>query len=132
MPESNGVSAGTAGLQSLSDIVHQRSRLSVLATLYEMQQCDFSSLSEVTGLTDGNLSRHLKVLEDSNLVRVTKVFVGRRPRTLLELTADGIVAFENELTVLRRMIDAAKPARRRRTTTQRPRTAAPRLRDAGT
>ena len=110
MPDAPLVSPGTSALRSLSDVVHQRSRLSVLATLYEAGCCDFSFLSKVTGLTEGNLSRHLQVLADSGLVCITKEFVGKRPRTRLKLTSQGTVAFEHELTVLRGLVDATQPA----------------------
>ncbi|MHB1547995.1 MAG: winged helix-turn-helix domain-containing protein [Acidimicrobiales bacterium] len=115
------MSVSTAALQSLSDVVHQRSRLSVLATLYEVGRCDFAFLSQVTGLTDGNLSRHLQILEEGGLVKIDKVFVGKRPRTLLELAPQGVRAFEHELSVLRDLVEAARPARRGRSAAARKR-----------
>ncbi|MDA8071224.1 MAG: transcriptional regulator [Actinomycetota bacterium] len=117
--EPQEVSSATSALQSLSDVVHQRSRLCVLATLYEAGRCDFAFLSRVTGLTDGNLSRHLQILEEAGLVQIDKVFVGKRPRTLLELTPQGVSAFEHELSVLRDLLKAARPARSGRTTVTR-------------
>jgi DNA-binding transcriptional ArsR family regulator len=121
MSEPREVSVSTAALQSLSDVVHQRSRLSVLATLYEVGRCDFAFLSQVTGLTDGNLSRHLQILEEGGLVKIDKVFVGKRPRTLLELAPQGVRAFEHELSVLRDLVEAARPARRGRSAAARKR-----------
>jgi DNA-binding transcriptional ArsR family regulator len=121
MYEPREVSVSTAALQSLSDVVHQRSRLSVLATLYEVGRCDFAFLSQVTGLTDGNLSRHLQILEEGGLVKIDKVFVGKRPRTLLELAPQGVRAFEHELSVLRDLVEAARPARRGRSAAARKR-----------
>lgn len=121
MSEPREVSVSTAALQSLSDVVHQRSRLSVLATLYEVGRCDFAFLSQVTGLTDGNLSRHLQILEEGGLLKIDKVFVGKRPRTLLELAPQGVRAFEHELSVLRDLVEAARPARRGRSAAARKR-----------
>ena len=101
MPDDASVSPSTAALQQLSDLVHQRSRLSILATLHEVGRAEFTFLVEVTGLTDGNISRHLQVLADSNLVNIEKTFVARRPRTTIELTAAGRRAFDAELAILR-------------------------------
>ena len=130
MPEASDKAAAKSGLQSLSDVVHQRSRLAVLATLYEVRQAEFSFLSKVTGLTAGNLSRHLQVLEDGGLIDVHKGFVGRRPCTVLELTREGVAAFEHEVSVLRDLVEAAAPTRRQ--PVRRPSNAAPRLRPADT
>ncbi|MDA8184994.1 MAG: transcriptional regulator [Actinomycetota bacterium] len=93
----------------------------MLATLYEVGRCDFAFLSQVTGLTDGNLSRHLQILEEGGLVKIDKVFVGKRPRTLLELAPQGVRAFEHELSVLRDLVEAARPARRGRSAAARKR-----------
>ncbi len=132
MPDDSDGTMAKADLQSLSDVVHQRSRLAVLATLYEVRQSDFSFLSKVTGLTAGNLSRHLQVLEDGGLIKVHKRFVGRRPCTVLELTREGVAAFEHEVSVLRDLVEAAAPARRRPATARPSAKAVQRLRPADT
>ncbi|MER7582737.1 transcriptional regulator [Kitasatospora sp. NPDC097691] len=95
---------------SLDDTVHQRVRLGILTIAREADQVDFGFLKEQLGATDGNLSRHLKVLEDSGLVTVTKGYAGRRPRTWVSMTPRGAEALERELRALRelvRRLDAA-------------------------
>ncbi|MFJ4097762.1 winged helix-turn-helix domain-containing protein [Kitasatospora sp. NPDC089913] len=95
---------------ALDDTVHQRVRLGVLAIAREAESVDFAFLKQELGLTDGNLSRHLKVLEDSGLVAVNKGYAGRRPRTWVTLTTAGTQALDRELRALRelvRRLDAA-------------------------
>lgn len=67
--------------RSLDDTVHQRVRLGVLAIAREADRVEFGFLKRELGVTDGNLSRHLKVLEESTLITVEKGYAGRRPRT---------------------------------------------------
>ncbi|WP_327675889.1 winged helix-turn-helix domain-containing protein [Kitasatospora sp. NBC_00458] len=100
----------------LDDTVHQRVRLGVLTVAREAESVEFGFLKQELGLTDGNLSRHLKVLEDSGLIAVNKGYAGRRPRTWITLTAQGAQALDRELRALRELVrrleaaGAAKPA----------------------
>jgi DNA-binding MarR family transcriptional regulator len=88
----------------LDDTVHQRVRLGILAVLSEARRADFAFLRDALELTDGNLSRHLQVLEEAGLVKVEKGFEGRRPRTWVEATRRGRRALEAEMTALRELI----------------------------
>jgi len=88
----------------LDDVVHQRVRLGILAVLAESRRADFVYLREALDLTDGNLSRHLQVLETSGYVEIEKTFEGRRPRTWIAATKAGRKAFASELASLRTLI----------------------------
>ena len=89
----------------LDELVHQRARLGILAVLTEAKEADFAHLRRTLELTDGNLSRHLQVLEDAGLVKVRKGYVGRRPRTWASVTRAGRAAFADEISALRRLIE---------------------------
>lgn len=89
---------------NLSDAVHQRSRLAILAVLYELTSADFTLLKRMTGLSEGNLGRHIQVLEGAGLVRVVKGYSGRKPQTILQLSPEGVGAFEEEVQVLRKLV----------------------------
>ncbi len=91
-------------LIGLSDAVHQRSRLAILAALHELSRADFRLLQKTTGLTEGNLGRHIQVLESAGLVLVEKGYSGRKPQTLIEITKEGIMAFEEEVRVLQNLV----------------------------
>lgn len=98
----------------LDDTVHQRARLGILAVLAEVKRADFNHLREVLELTDGNLSRHLRTLEDAGYVEITKAFEDRRPRTWLALTSVGKQALRAEVAALRALIGRVESSRARR------------------
>jgi DNA-binding MarR family transcriptional regulator len=90
--------------QKLDDTVHQRVRLGILAVLSEARRADFAYLRDALELTDGNLSRHIAVLEQAGLVEVEKGFEGKRTRTWVQATAAGRSALRDELAALRELI----------------------------
>lgn len=112
MNESTTQNTTASSLHQAFDVVHQRSRLSILAVLYELGELEFVELRRITKLRDGNLSRHLQVLEEAGLVGVEKTFSGKRPRTGLSLTAAGRTAFEDEIVILRSVVAGADAARK--------------------
>ncbi|MFI6843225.1 transcriptional regulator [Kitasatospora sp. NBC_00085] len=107
-----GEPEGPHPTQDLDDTVHQRVRLGVLTISREADRVEFGYLKGQLGVTDGNLSRHLKVLEDSGLIVVAKGYAGRRPRTWVTLTTQGAEALERELRALRELVqrlDSSRP-----------------------
>lgn len=88
---------------SLDDTVHQRVRLGILAVLDEAD-CTFSAMRDALNLTDGNLNRHVRVLEDAGLVQVVKGYEGKRPRTWLHLTRQGRNALRHEVATLEKLV----------------------------
>jgi DNA-binding MarR family transcriptional regulator len=92
-------------VQDLDDVVHQRNRLGILAVTQEAAKVEFGFLKETLGLTDGNLSRHLQVLEEAGYVGVVKGYSDRRPRTWVRITRAGRKAFGREVTALRALLD---------------------------
>ncbi|MCP4435836.1 MAG: helix-turn-helix domain-containing protein [Actinomycetia bacterium] len=91
-------------VSQLHDVVHQRHRLGILAVLTEARRADFAYLKKTLSLTDGNLGRHLQVLEDAELVTSKRVLEGRRPRTWLRITAKGRRALDSELKIMNDLI----------------------------
>jgi DNA-binding MarR family transcriptional regulator len=88
----------------LDDTIHQRVRLGILAVLNESRRVDFTYLRTALELTDGNLSRHLQILEDAGFVAITKEFANKRPRTWIAATNQGRSAFRTELSALKDLI----------------------------
>ena len=88
----------------LDEVVHQRVRLGILAVLAEAEKVDFTHLRDVLGVTDGNLSRHLSVLDEAGFVETHKTFEGRRPRTWIVATRSGRRALADRLAALRELI----------------------------
>ena len=100
--------------QLLDDTVHQRVRLGILAVLAEADEADFAYLKDVLELTDGNLSRHLRVLEEVGYVRIQKGYEGRKPRTWVRATNEGRQALADHLAALQDLIDKATAVKRRK------------------
>ncbi|MGW7817159.1 winged helix-turn-helix domain-containing protein [Streptomyces puniciscabiei] len=99
--------------QALDDTVHQRVRLGILTIAREADRVEFGFMKKQLAVTDGNLSRHLKVLEESGLITVEKGYAGRRPRTWVTLTRQGAQALDAELRTLRalvRRLEVRRPA----------------------
>jgi DNA-binding MarR family transcriptional regulator len=90
--------------QQLDDLIHSRIRLAVMAVLAATDEAEFIFLREKVGATDGNLSVHLKKLEDAKYISVKKGFEGRKPITHYKLTATGRKAFEAYLDTLEKLI----------------------------
>jgi len=93
----------------LDRVIHERARLSVLTSLATHSQgLRFGDLKQLSGLTDGNLSRHLQVLVAAKLVDLTKSFEGNRPQTLCRLTPSGRKRYAEYVLVLEKVVrDAA-------------------------
>ncbi|MFJ4668728.1 transcriptional regulator [Kitasatospora purpeofusca] len=91
-------------VNGLDDVVHQRVRLGILTVAHEARRVEFGFLRTALGLTAGNLSQHLAVLEKAGLVDVEKGYEGRRARTWLSLTPAGDRALRKEVTQLKRLI----------------------------
>ncbi len=96
----------------LDRVIHEKARLGVMTSLMAHPAgLAFADLRQLCGLTDGNLSRHLQVLQDAGFVKITKGYERNRPHTRCRLTPAGRQRFLDYLTVLERVVrDAAKAA----------------------
>ena len=96
----------------LDRVIHEKARLGMLTSLMAHPKgLAFADLKQLCALTDGNLSRHLQVLQEAGLVDVTKGYEGNRPHTSCKLTKAGRKRFLDYLTVLEQLVrDAAKAA----------------------
>lgn len=101
--------AGRFAYEGLDRVIHERARLGLLTSLLAHPDgMAFGDLKQQCGLTDGNLSRHLSVLEEAGLVAVHKGFEGNRPRTTCRITAKGRERYLAYLAVLEQVVrDAA-------------------------
>lgn len=98
-------------VNALDEIVHQRVRLGMLAVLDEARRADFAFLRDTLELTDGNCSRHLKVLEEAGYIVIEKAFAGRRPRTWVRITETGRAAFERQVASLEALLERYRSTR---------------------
>jgi DNA-binding transcriptional ArsR family regulator len=96
----------------LDRVIHEKARLGLLTSLMAHPKgLAFSDLKQLCGLTDGNLSRHLQVLQEAGFVEIIKGYEGNRPHTSCRLSASGRRRFLDSLGVLEHLVrDAAKAA----------------------
>lgn len=89
----------------LDRVIHEKARLSILTSLMTHPNgLTFGDLKRLCGLTDGNLSRHIKVLQEADLINVTKGYEGNRPHTSCSITAAGQNQFLEYVSVLEQVI----------------------------
>ena len=111
MKESGDVSRGPQARpspQRLDRVIHDQTRLAILAALAATEALSFTDLKTITGTTDGNLSVHARKLEDANYITCTKSFEGRVPRTEYKLTADGRRALKRYVDHMEALIRAIR------------------------
>lgn len=90
--------------QQLDDIIHSRIRLAIIAVLISVNEAEFNFIKEKVNTTDGNLSVHIRKLEEAKYVTVKKDFVDRKPKTIYTLSNKGRKAFEIYVERLERLI----------------------------
>jgi DNA-binding MarR family transcriptional regulator len=94
-------------------IIHQPVRLKIMAALKVLPGNDaleFVRLKSIVGATEGNLGAHITTLEEAGYIEVEKDFVGKKPRTRVKLSKQGRRAFDDYVSYLRDIIDAAPGA----------------------
>jgi DNA-binding transcriptional ArsR family regulator len=94
--------------QRLDRVIHDRTRLAILAALAATETLAFNELKDITGTTDGNLSVHARKLEDAGYLHCEKLFAGRTPRTEFRLSAAGRRALEKYLDHMDALIRATR------------------------
>ena len=90
--------------RQLDDVIHSRIRLAVVSVLVSVEEAEFTFLRERVHATDGNLSIHLRKLEEAGYIEVKKGFVGRKPQSTYRLTEAGRKAFEAYVAALEKLI----------------------------
>ena len=92
-------------IERIDDVIHGRLRLGIMAYLSSGGMADFNELKARLQATDGNLSVHLRKLEDAGYVAIDKTFVGKKPLTRVALTEQGRSAFVNYLDAMARLVN---------------------------
>jgi DNA-binding MarR family transcriptional regulator len=116
-------SSGRFAYDGLDRVIHEKARLGIITSLAaHADGLVFAELKELCALTDGNLSRHLQVLQEAGLVEVWKKTRGRRPQTLVRLSETGRRRFLEYIGVLERVVaDASQASLAREKATSPPR-----------
>ena len=88
----------------IDDVIHGRMRLGIMAYLVDAGVADFTELKAVLQATQGNLSIHLRKLEDAGHIAIEKSFFGRKPLTRARITPKGRQAFAAYLDAMAKLI----------------------------
>ena len=96
--------------EALERIFHEPNRLAIMSALCaeEAGSLSFRDLKEITGMTDGNLNRHLNVLAKAGTIRITKAFVKNKPRTTVTISKKGLQRFTEYLNALEDVLNRAR------------------------
>jgi len=92
----------------IDKVIHERARLGIMSMLAAAGELSFVELKEHLGMTDGNLSVHLRSLEEAGYLDLQRDQVDRKPRTTLRITRRGRAAFRDYLDLLERIVRRAK------------------------
>ena len=92
-------------LEGIDEVIHGRLRLGIMAYLAHAEAADFTELKTALKATQGNLSIHLRKLEEAGYVTIQKTFVDRVPRTLIRLTDEGRDAVQRYNRTMQRVLD---------------------------
>lgn len=95
-------------IAKIDDVIHGRIRLGIVAYLASAEAADFNELKAALDATQGNLSVHLRKLEEAGYITIEKAFLGRKPLTRARLTDTGRKAFADYLKAMSRLIDGGQ------------------------
>ena len=98
---------GDFDIAKIDEIIHGRLRLGIMAYLSTAQVAEFNELKEKLQTSDGNLSAHLRKLEEAGYVTIKKSFSGRKPLTRVMLAEKGRAAFVTYLDAIERLLPRA-------------------------
>lgn len=88
----------------LDRVIHEKGRLAIMAALAASPELSFTELRDTLNMTDGNLTSHMRTLQEEGFVSVSKSYQNNRPLTTCSLTATGRKAFANYITLLEQIV----------------------------
>ena len=93
----------------LDRVIHEKGRLAIMSMLAASPDLAFTDLRDALGMTDGNLTTHIRTLQESGYVTVAKSYQNRRPLTTCSLTAAGRKAFTHYVDLLEQIVRQNRP-----------------------
>ncbi len=93
----------------LDRVIHEKGRLAIMSLLAAAPQLSFTEIRGTLNMTDGNLSVHIRTLQEAGYVAVTKSFQQRKPLTTYTLTPAGRTAFTNYIDLLEQIVKQTRP-----------------------
>ena len=93
----------------LDRVIHEKGRLAIMSMLAASPELSFTEMRDALNMTDGNLTTHIRTLQEAGYVSVTKSFQNNRPLTTCSLTAAGKKAFAGYINLLEQIVQQTKP-----------------------
>ena len=93
----------------LDRVIHEKGRLAIMSMLAASPELSFTELRDALEMTDGNLTSHMRTLQEAGYVSVSKSYENNRPLTTCSLTAAGKKAFANYVNLLEQIVQQNKP-----------------------
>ena len=93
----------------LDRVIHEKGRLAIMSMLAASPELSFTEMRDTLKMTDGNLTTHIRTLQEAGYVSVTKSFQNNRPLTTCSLTSAGKKAFTGYINLLEEIIQQTKP-----------------------
>ena len=93
----------------LDRLIHEKGRLAIMSMLAASPQLSFTEMRDAVGMTDGNLTTHIRALQQEGYVSVAKTYQNNRPLTTCSLTAAGRKAFTAYIDLLEQIVRQNKP-----------------------
>ena len=92
----------------LDRVIHEKGRLPIMSLLAASPELSFTEMRDTLGMTDGNLSVHIKTLQEAGFISVTKSYQNQRPLTTCSLTPSGRKAFSDYIDLLEQIVRQAR------------------------
>jgi len=92
----------------LDRVIHEKGRMAIMSLLAATAELSFTEMRDTLQMTDGNLSVHLKTLQESGYVAMTKSYHDKKPLTTCALTKTGRAAFTNYINLLEQIVREAR------------------------
>ncbi|MCF7668262.1 MAG: transcriptional regulator [Verrucomicrobia bacterium] len=94
--------------RQLDRIIHEKGRLVIMSVLAASKTLSFTEIRNLLQMTDGNLSMHIKTLQEAGYICVEKEMGGRKARTMYSLTSEGEQAFRRYVELLDQIVEFTK------------------------
>ena len=94
---------------NLDRVIHEKGRLAIMSMLAASPELSFTELREALGMTDGNLTTHIRTLQEAGYISVSKSYQNRRPLTTCSLTPPGRKAFRAYVNLLEQIVRQNRP-----------------------
>jgi DNA-binding MarR family transcriptional regulator len=93
----------------LDRVIHEKGRLAIMSMLAATPELSFTEMRDALNMTDGNITTHIRTLQEAGYIAISKSFQNNRPLTTCSLTAAGKKAFTGYINLLEEIVQQTKP-----------------------